>query len=206
MSDSRRPPWRHGQVPSVPSMRPRASSDDGGREQAVWRAAKLVGLFLLSFCVAFRFWTGLGGSTGGPVVRQRSLREDGGTDTGSVSLQHLSAWDHATSSSDAASARSGRCRGIFGGCKSARGHLHIGSGAGGSALPAVAEHRQKPCVDHLSSSYRRPACRIAASQPLPGWLDGCNASSGVQDVARRVVTSSWVAHQQCPSRYRLEYC
>lgn len=112
----------------------RASSDDGGREQALWRAAKLAALFLLSFCLAFRFYAGLDTATGGPVVRQRSLREDASLaapGAGSAPPQQLLVSDQPDSAAGGAAARSRRCGGVFGRCKAAHCHRHVTAGAGG---------------------------------------------------------------------------
>jgi hypothetical protein len=116
----------------------RASSDDGGKEQAIWRAAKLAALFLLSFGVAFRFYAGLDTATGGPVVRQRSLREEASPSAaaaGSAPPQQLLVSDLHGAAAKTGAAQYKRCTGVFGRCKAAHGHRLPAAGAGG--LPCL---------------------------------------------------------------------
>jgi hypothetical protein len=120
--------WR---VPSH-AMR-RASSDDGAKEQAVWRAAKLAALFLLSFGVAFRFYAGLDSATGGPVVRQRSLREEASpaaAAAGSAPPQQVLVSDQRGAAAKAGATQYRGCSRAFGRCKTAHGHRLIAAGAG----------------------------------------------------------------------------
>jgi hypothetical protein len=117
----------------------RASSDDGSKEQAIWRAAKLVALFLLSFGLAFRFYAGLDTATGGPIVRQRSLREEASpaaAGAGSAPLQQLLVSDQRGAAVQSGAAQLQRCAGLFGRCKAAHGHRLVATGAVNGSLPA----------------------------------------------------------------------
>lgn len=153
----------------------RASSDDGGKEQAIWRAAKLVALFLLSFGLAFRFYAGLDNATGGPIVRQRSLREEdspSAAGAGSAPLQQLLVSDQRAAAAKGGAAQLKRCAGLFGRCKAEHGHRLVATGAGG-VLDVLWSQRPAKHSPPSRLAQQMKGVSLGATPARPShWLEG----------------------------------
>ena len=160
----------------------RASSDDGGKEQAIWRAAKLDALFLLSFGLAFRFYAGLDTATGGPIVRQRSLREEASpaaAGAGSAPLQQLLVSEQRGAAVQSGAAQLKRCAGLFGRCKAAHGHRLVATGAGEFLDVSRSQRPAKHSSSSMKAVWMKGVSLGPAQNPTLELVEGGASRTGL---------------------------